>query len=328
MDSQRRRLVKATGATLLGVGGFGAATARTQELAKIIVGFPAGSSIDAAARRVAEKLMPDYARAAVVDNRVGAGGQLAVAAMKTLPADGSALLITPMSILGVYPHTYRKLPYDPIADLTPVSQGVLFDYGFAVGTAVPEAVKTVPEFMSWCKANPGMASIGSPATGSTLHFTGIMLGRASGVDITHVGYRGSQAAAQDLIGGQLPALVCPLGELIRHLQGVKVRVLATSGANRSRFTPNVPTLVEQGFRDFAFSEWFGFYLPAKAPDEEVQSLNKAIRLALNAPGVAEGLAPFGLECAPSSPDSLVRVLKADTERWGPIVKTVGFTAEN
>jgi len=328
MNSQRRRLIQTMGATLLAGGGLGSAMARTQELAKIIVGFPAGSTIDAAARRVAERLTPDYARAAVVDNRVGAGGQLAVVAMKALPADGSALLITPMSILGVYPHTYRKLPYDPIADLTPVSQGVVFDYGFAVGTAVPESVKTVPEFMAWCKAHAGMANIGSPATGSTLHFTGIMLGRASGVDITHVGYRGSQAAVQELIGGQLPALVCPLGELIRHLQGGKVRVLATSGAQRSRFTPSVATLVEQGYRDFAFSEWFGFYLPAKAPDDVVQNLNKAIRAALNAPGVAEGLAPFGLECAPSSPDSLVRVLKADTERWGPIVKTVGFTADN
>lgn len=328
MNTQRRSLVQTIGATLLAGGGFGSAKARTQELAKIIVGFPAGSAIDAAARRVAEKLMPAYARSAVVDNRAGAGGQLAVTAMKTQAADGSALLITPMSILGVYPHTYRKLPYDPIADLTPVSQGVIFDYGFAVGTAVPESVKTVPEFMSWCKANPGKASIGSPATGSTLHFTGIMLGRAAGVDITHVGYRGSQAAVQDLIGGQLPALVCPLGELIRHLPGGKVRALATSGANRSRFTPNVPTLVEQGFRDFAFSEWFGFYLPAKAREEVVQSLNRAIRLALNAPGISEGLAPFGLECAPSSPDSLVQVLKADTERWGPIVKTVGFIADN
>ena len=328
MNSQRRRLIQTVGATLLAGGGLGSATARPQELAKIIVGFPAGSSIDAAARRVAEKLTPDYARAAVVDNRVGAGGQLAVTAMKSLPADGSAVLITPMSILGVYPHTYRKLPYDPIADLTPVSQGVTFDYGFAVGTTVPESVKTVPEFMSWCKANAGMASIGSPATGSTLHFTGIMLGRAAGVDITHVGYRGSQAAVQDLIGGQLPALVCPLGELIRHMPGGKVRVLATSGAQRSRFTPNVATLVEQGFRDFAFSEWFGFYLPAKASDDVVQNLNKAIRAALSAPGVAEGLAPFGLECAPSSPDALVRLLRADSERWGPIVKTVGFTADN
>lgn len=328
MDIRRRRAIQIFGTAVLAVTGIGAARARTLELARIIVGFPPGSSIDAAARQVAEKLMPGYARSAVVDNRVGAGGQIAVVAMKTAPADGSVVLITPMSILGVYPHTYRKLPYDPIADLTPVSQGVTFDYGFAVGTAVPESVKTVPEFMAWCKANPGKASIGSPATGSTLHFTGIMLGRAAGVDITHVGYRGSQAAIQDLIGGQLPALVSPLGEFIRHLPGGKVRLLATSGATRSRFTPTVPTLVEQGYRDFAFSEWFGFFLPAKAPDDVVQELNKAIRQALTSPALVEGLAPFGLEAAPSSPAELAQVLRTDAERWGPIVKTVGFTAEN
>ena len=328
MNAHRRRLVQIMGAALLAGGGFGSARARSQELAKIIVGFPPGSVIDAAARRVAEKLTPTYARAAVVDNRVGVGGQLAVSAMKTLPADGSALLITPMSILGVYPHTYRKLPYDPIADLTPVSQGVIFDYGFAVGTAVPDAVKTVPDFMSWCKANPGKASIGSPATGSTLHFTGIMLGRAAGVNITHVGYRGSQAAVLDVIGGQLPALVSPLGELIRHLPGGKLRLLATSGANRSRFTANVTTLVEQGFRDFAFSEWFGFYLPGKAAADVVARTNTALRGALGNKEVIDGLAVMGLEARSSTPAELAALLKADSEKWGPIVKAIGFTAES
>jgi tripartite-type tricarboxylate transporter receptor subunit TctC len=220
------------------------------------------------------------------------------------------------------------LPYDPFADVSPVSNGVTFDYGFAVGTGVPEAVRTVPEFMAWCKANPGKASIGSPATGSTLHFTGIVLGRAAGVEITHVGYRGSQAAVQDLIGGQLPALIGPLGEFIRHTPGGRVRLLASSGAQRSRFTPDVPTLAEQGYKDMVFSEWFGFFLPGKVAPEGLVRLNEALRSALSAPDVAAGLAAFALEPSPSSPTALAQLLRSDFERWKSIVRSIGFTAEN
>ncbi len=328
MRLHRRAMVALGAAALLGPGKTRAQGNRPVELCKLVLGFPPGSAIDALSRRVADKLVPAFAKAAVVENRVGGGGQVAVTSLKGAAADGSTVLVSPMSILGVYPHTYRKLPYDPLVDVTPVSQGATFDYGFAVGTGVPETVRTIPDFMAWCKANPGKASVGSPATGSTLHFTGVMLGRAAGVEVTHVGYRGSQAAIADLIGGQLPALVSPLGEFLRHLGGGKVRLLGSSGARRSRFTPQTATFVEQGYKDMAFSEWFGFYLPARAPDEVVARLNIALNEALLAPEMAELLAPFGLEPAPSSPATLAQTLKSDTARWGPIVKAVGFTADN
>lgn len=327
MTMNRRTIAKLLAASALGLNGRHA-TAQTGEMARVVLGFPAGSSIDALARRVAEKLAPGYAKTTIVENRVGGGGQVAVASLKGTAADGSAILLTPMSILGVYPHTYKRLPYDPFADLTPVSNGVTFDYGFAVGPAVPAAIKTVPEFMDWCKANPDKASIGSPATGSTLHFTDIVLGRASGVDVTHVGYRGSQAAIQDIIGGQLPALIGPLGEFLRHLPAGRVRLLASSGARRSRFTPDVATLAEQGYKDMVFSEWFGFFLPGRAAADVVSRLNEALRSALSGGDVASGLAAFALEPTPSSPAALAQLLRTDFERWGPIVKTIGFTAEN
>lgn len=329
MNLTRRQIIQSTGAAALLAAGLGrTALAQALETARVIVGFPAGSTPDVVARRIAEKLSQGYAKAALVDNRTGAGGQIAVTAVKALGPDGSNILISPMSILGVYPHTYKKLPYDPVADLTPVSMGVTFDYGFAVGPGVPESVKTIPDFMAWCKANPAKASFGSPAPGSTLHFSGIMLGRAAGVELTHIGFRGSQAAIQDLLGGQLPALCSPLGEFLRHLSGGKLRVIGTSGAKRSRFTPNIATFAEQGYKDMVFSEWYGFFLPAKATPETVQKLNAAVRQALAAPDVIEGLAGFGLEPAPSTPAQLAATLKADTERWGPVVKSIGFTADN
>ncbi len=328
MTITRRHLIQSAGATVLLAGIGRSALAQALETARIVVGFPPGSTPDALARRVAEKLVSlGYARAALVDNRPGAGGQIAVSNVKGAAPDGASILLTPMAILGVYPHTYKKLPYDPVADLTPVSMGATFDVGFAVGPAVPESVRTIPEFMAWCKANPAKASFGSPAPGSPLHFTGIMLGRAAGVELTHIGFRGTQAAIPDLLSGQLPALCGPLGEFLRHLPGGKVRVLGTSGAQRSRFTPNVATFVEQGFKDMALSEWHGFFLPAKASPEVVQKLNTVLRQALTAPDMVEGLAVFGLDPAPSTPAELASKLKADTERWGPIVKAIGFMAD-
>jgi tripartite-type tricarboxylate transporter receptor subunit TctC len=302
--------------------------AQTADNAKVLAGFAAGGTIDTLARRVATKLSGSYARSVVVDNRPGAGGQIAISALKAAAPDGNTLLVTPMSMLGIYPHTYRKLPYDPVADLTPVSLGVEFDMGFAVGPMVPASVKTVPEFLAWCDANRQQASFGSPAPGSVPHFVGVLIGRAGKVDLQHVGFRGSQPAIMDLMGGQIAAVSAPVGEFLPHLAGGKLRVLATSGAKRNKFLPQVHTLVEQGYKDLVYGEWFAFYLPGKASPEVVQRANTAVRAALASSDVIEGLAAMGLEARGSSPAELAALLKADTERWGPIVKSIGFTAES
>jgi tripartite-type tricarboxylate transporter receptor subunit TctC len=233
-----------------------------------------------------------------------------------------------MSMLGIYPHTYKKLPYDPLTDLTPVSLGVVFDMGFAVGPMVPASVKTVPEFLEWCKANPTNANFGSPAPGSVPHFVGELIGRAGKVDMRHVGFRGSQPAILDLIGGQIAAVSAPVGEFLQHLSGGKVRLLATTGATRNKFVPGTGTLIEQGMKDMVFGEWFGFYLPGKASADMVGKANAAIRAALADKDVVSSLAAMGLEAKSSSPAELAAMLKADTEKWGPIVKAIGFTAES
>ena len=297
---------------------------------RIFVGFPAGTTPDALARKVGDKLVQTaQARADVVEDRAGAGGQLGVTALKNAPTDGVSMLLTPMSMLGVYPFTYKKLPYDPVADLTPVCMGASFDYGIAVGTAVPDSVKDIAGLMAWYKANPGKPHIGSPGTGSTLHFTGITVGKSAGVELEHVGYRGSPPAIQDLIGGTLPALCSPLGTFLGYIApDSKIRVLASSGAQRSRFTPQVSTLVEQGFRNLVFTEWYGFYLPAKAPEDQVQQLNAALNQALKSPDVIEALHGFGMESSPSTPAEVETALQRDGRVWGLVVKCIGFTADS
>jgi tripartite-type tricarboxylate transporter receptor subunit TctC len=326
MSIQRRHFLASAAATAFALPFERALAQSGIDTAKIVVGFPPGLTPDVLARKVGEYLTKDgYAKALIVDNKPGAGGQLGVTAVKAAAPDGATILLTPMTMLGVFPHTYKQLPYDPMADLVPVSKGVTYDYGIAVGPMVPESVKTIHDLMTWFKANPTLANMGSPGAGSTLHFVIVMLARASGVNITHVAYKGSSAAVQDMIGGTLPALCSPFGTFMNQ---PRMRVIATSGAWRSRFIPEVPTLAEQGFKDLVYDEWYGFFLPAKTPAGIVNKLNAALTTALKQKDTIDTLASFGMESTPSSPEQLGAALKADTERWGAIVKSIGFSAES
>ena len=328
MNFTRRNLLQTTGASaLLASIGQQAFAQATIETARIITGFAAGGTSDTTCRRLATKLAPDYAKTVVVENRTGAGGQIAVTYVKSQPADGATILQTPTSILTIYPHIYKKLPYDPVADLSPVSLACIFDFGFAVGPAVPMSVKTVPEFLEWVKANPAGGNFGSPAAGSTPHFIGALLGKNAGVDLKHAAYRGTQPAMLDLLGGNISAVSGPIGDITQHLPTGKIRILGVSGAKRSSFAPDVPTFGEQGLKDMAFSEWFAFFLPAKAAPETVNRLNAAMKSALATKEVIDGLHGFGLEPMWSSPTELAELLKKDTAMWAPIVKRIGFTAE-
>lgn len=326
MNYTRRVWIQlAAASSVTAMTGLPAHAFNTFDPARICIGFPPGTTTDVLARKLGERFVPDYARSVVVDNRLGAGGQLAVTSVKGASADGSTILLTPMSMLGLYPFTYKRLPYDPFLDLTPVAMTATMDCGIGVGPSVPESVKTVPDLMRWFQANPGRASIGSPATGSTLHFAGIWLGKAAGVEVTHVGYKGSGPAIIDMIGGNLPALCSSLGAFLNQ---PKLRLLATTGSKRSKFTPTVPTLVEQGFKDMVFQEWYGLYLPANASKEVVSRLSAAARSALDAPDVVQGLEAVGMDATWSTQEDLVVALKSAQSRWGSIVKSIGFTADS
>jgi tripartite-type tricarboxylate transporter receptor subunit TctC len=327
MPISRRTLAQATVALPL-IGAFASGRAQsTFDLVKVVTGFSPGGTSDTICRRVAAKLAPGYGKTVNVENRTGAGGQIAVQSMKQSPNDGSVILQTPMSMLGIYPHIYKKLSYDPMADVVPTSLGAVFDFGIAVGPAVPASVKSMEEFLDWCKANPSQANFGSPGAGAMPHFVGELVAKARGVPIKHVPYRGTQPAILEMIGGQIPAVSGPVGEFTQQVAAGKARLLATTGAKRNKFAPNTPTLVEQGFKDMVFGEWFGFFLPGGATPEVVQRAHAALRVALAERETIEGLEAMGLESKSSTPAELAAMLKADFERWGPLVKAVGFTAD-
>lgn len=327
MSMSRRQVIQSAGASALLASIGQAAWAQALENLKIVTGFAAGGTSDTLCRRVGTKLAPDYAKTAVVENKTGAGGQIAIQYVKSAPPDGMTLLQTPTSMLTIYPHIYKKLPYEPLVDLAPVSLACVFDFGLAVGPAVPLSVKTVPEFLAWAKANPLGANFGSPAAGSTPHFIGALLGKSAGLDLKHAAYRGTQPAMLDLLGGNISAVSGPIGDLTQHLPTGKVRILGVSGAKRNRFAPDVHTYTEQGLKDMTHSEWFAFLMPAKTPVEVVNRMNAALKTALAQKDVIDGLAGFGLEAMSSTPAELIDLIKKDTAKWAPIVKSVGFTAE-
>jgi tripartite-type tricarboxylate transporter receptor subunit TctC len=323
----RRHLIAAAVLACATVAPLAQAQTAIDKTARIVVGFPPGGSSDIVARLLADQLRGSYAPTVIVDNKAGAGGRIGAQAVKAGDADGSQFLLTPASILTIYPHVYKKLGYDSIADFTPVSTIASVTFAFSVSSAVPASVKTVADYVAWAKANPKEANYGSPAAGATPHFVGTMLGRAAGLQLNHIPFKGGAPLVSDLLGGQIQAGVNVLPEVLAHHQAGKLRILAVSGTKRSRFLPGVPTLAESGFKDVAADEYFAVFAPAKTPPDVVAKLNAAIQKALQAKPMVEGLEKLSFEVVGQSSAEFGKIVKAELDRWGPVVKASGFSSE-
>lgn len=303
-----------------------AVRAQTPGLARILVGFTAGGPIDVLARRVADKLRGNYAASVVVENKPGAAGQIAIIAARDSAPDGSALLLTPSSMLSIYPYTYPKLQYK-LEDVMPVSLACQMSHGFAVGPAVPETVRTLGQYLTWAKANVQLATYGTPGAGSMPHMIGVLLSKFANASLRHVPYRGSLPAVQDMLGAQIGAFCGPTGDLLPHIRTGKVRLLATSGKSRSTFSPEVPTIHELGY-PVAVREWYGFFLPAKSTPEVSRRAAAYLQPALSQPDLIEYGKQSALEVQSSTPSALSDLLAADADQWRRLIKQVGFTAES
>ncbi|WP_241672997.1 Bug family tripartite tricarboxylate transporter substrate binding protein [Lacisediminimonas profundi] len=323
----RRQLLACMGAIGAGILPT-AARADALDMATIVVGLSPGGATDIAARRLAEAMRGRYAKTLIVENKTGAAARLAPQHVKGSAPNGATLLLTPASMMAIYPNTYRNLGYDPIKDFAPVGIISTSDLGFAVGPAVPSSVKTITDYLAWLKANPSKANFGSGASGSGPHFLGELLARMGGVKMVHAGYRGTQPAILDLIGGHLPAVSGPLGEFLPHLKGGQIRVLAVTGSKRSAFLPNVPTFKEHGFALSEMTEWFGIFAPAGTSPQLIAQASAAMKAAAANPDLVNAYGTMGMETAWSSPEELAARLRTDMQRWRGIVDQIGFSADS
>ena len=323
-----RRQLLTSASALCTAGLLPPASAQIQGNAFIISGFPAGGMGDFVARPLAEYLRGRYASNVLVEAKPGAGGRIAIEYVKRAAADGTVLLQMPSSPMVLYPHTYRKLSYDPLVDFIPVTSTVTYPIVFTAGPGLPAEIKNVKDYLDWAKANSKQANYGVPALGSALHFAGMLLERASGVELKSVAYRGGAPLLQDLLGGQVPVSFNVLGEVLPHIRSGRLRALATANPARASFLPDVPTLVEQSYKDIALTEHLGLYAPARTPTETVSRLNALVREALRTPEMIDSLAKNGLEPLHQSPEDYLKLLRQASQHWGQIAKTTGFTAED
>jgi len=296
--------------------------------ARLLVGFPPGGSADLMARALLPHL-GSYASSIIVDNKPGAGGRIALDAGKLAEADGTTVVVTPSSMLTIYPHIYRKLNYDPLKDFLPVANIASFPFVLVVGPAVPAGVKTLKEFLNWCQANPAKAAYASPGNGSTPHFAGAALARASRVELTHVPYKGGAPAMNDVVGGQIAANIAVISNALPMIQSGKVRALAVTGNVRSSALPDVPTMQEAGFRGVQVIESFYVLLPSRVAPETARRLHQAVADAMQSRGMQDLLAKASFDPAPPAlMGDLARSYRQDIDRWGAIVKAAGFTPED
>jgi tripartite-type tricarboxylate transporter receptor subunit TctC len=302
-----------------------AGTARAQDRPlRIVVGFPPGAGIDTIARLVADKMHASLGRTVIVENKPGAAGMIANTTVKAAAPDGNTLLMTPLANMVAFPHSYTKLDYDPFKDYVPVAHVAAFQLAFGVGASVP--ARTLAEYVTFAKKGGANANFTSAALGSLPHFFGLLFAKTAGLELTYIPYKGTAQVVPALMAGEVPAAMLTINDLGALVQSGKGRILATSGARRSPQYPDVPTFKESGY-DIEGSAWYALFAPAGTPAPIVDPLAKAAIEAIRQPDVRQKLEPLGLEVTGLGPAELAAILRADYDKWGPVIRASGFKAD-
>ena len=306
---------------LLAVTALFAGSAAAQDSLKILVGFPAGAGLDTMTRLVAEKMRTSLGMPVVVENKPGAGGRIVMDALKSGPADGSQIVMTPLVTVVTAPHVFNDLRYDAFKDFVPVAHVADFLFAFAVGPSVP--AQSVKDYVELVKQDQKWGNYASAAPGSLPHFFSILFAQKAGIPMNHIGYKGTAPALTDLMGGQIASFMGTVSDTLAHHNGGKIRILATSGAKRAEQLPGVPTFRELGF-DIEGAGWYAAYGPAGMPKEAVERYSKAIIAAVQSPDIKQRLATYGMVPTGLPPAELARIHKRDYDLWGPVIKASGF----
>lgn len=324
--------------TLLGAGAaFGALASigspalaqGTTKSGTLWSGFPVGGGLgDQVARPLIDQLRGKYPQPFIYDAKPGAGGRIAAEFVKRAPPDGNTLFGCPSSLMTLHPHVFKKLPYDTLNDFTSIAGLCSYTAVFTAGPGLPAEIRTVADYLKCAKANPTLANYGVPASGSSLHLAGAMLGKQAGVEMQSVPYKGGAPLLTDLRGGQIPVSFNVVSEVLPHIRAGTLRALAVSAPARWKALPDTPTLTELGYKDIAFVDWLGWYGPAGMEKAKVNALNAAVNEALAGAAMAEVIEKNGLEIMRVSPEGLAKAVRENHAFWGQVVKVTGFKPED
>ena len=322
MKFPRRQFLRLLGSLIAfpAVSRVAMAQAYPTRAVRLIIGYPPGGSADITARLMAQWLSERLGQTFVIENRPGAGTNLATEAAVRANPDGYTLfLVAPANAINAT--LYDKLNYNFIRDIAPVAGIIRFPNVVVVNPSVP--VKTIPEFIAYAKANPGKLNMASSGNGSTIHMSGELFKMMTGVDLIHVPYRGGALALTDLIGGQVQVMFDNLPTSAEYVKTGKLRGLAVTSTTRSEVLPDLPT-VSEFVPGYEASAWYGIGAPKDTPAEIIDKLNKEINAGLDNPKIKARLADLGAAPLVLSPAAFGKLIADETERWGKVIRTTGI----
>ncbi|MFT3815537.1 MAG: tripartite tricarboxylate transporter substrate binding protein [Acidovorax sp.] len=320
----RRRTCAALAALALAVPAF-AQTGLPARPVRIVVGYPAGQTVDIVARNFAAALGKEIGQPVIVDNRPGANGSLGAQEVKKSPPDGTTLLLGTLGQMTINPTLYKKLPYDTLKDFAPIAQ---VSSGALLLVATPSfGPNNLRELIDYAKARPGEVDFASGGNGITAHLAMVVLERQAGLQLNHVPYKGSPSAINDVMGGQVPIMFDALAATLPQVKAGKLKPLAISSPKRNPQLPDVPTLDEQGLKGFDISSWVGFLAPAGTPPATVNALHDAIQRASASPEIRESIRATGSDLAITTPAEFGRFLQSEIRKWGQAVKDAGVQVD-
>jgi tripartite-type tricarboxylate transporter receptor subunit TctC len=291
----------------------------------LTVGFAPGGGTDTAARIVAKKLSENIGQSVVVENRAGAGGNIAAQHIASAPPDGYTIHLTSVGPMTVAPAMQKNLPYDPKKDIAPITMGVMFPNVIVVHPSLP--VKTLADYVALAKSKPGELNYASSGVGGAGHLAGELFKQRAGIDVVHVPYKGGGPAMTDLLGGRVTMYPGVPSTVLPHVDSGKLRALAITGPTRIPTHPGIPTVAESGYPGFEASNWYAFVAPGKTPPEILDYWNRELNKVLRDPQVKADLAKHGLEPAPGTREELARYIDKETETWGRVVRDAKIQAE-
>src|SRR5712691_441959 len=320
----RRHALRLSAAAALASGRIGRAFAQAwpTRFVRLIVPFPPGGGTDAIARVVAGKLSDIWGQQMVVENRGGGGANIGTEAVARADPDGYTMLLTSMP-LAVNRFLYPSLNYDPVGDLAPVS--LICDYPNVMAVPVSSPARSVADFIAHAKANPGKITFASSGYGTSVHLSGELFKRMAGIEMLHVPYRGAGPALNDLLPGRVDVMFNNIGAVLPLIQGDKLRGLAVTTAKRTPAAPHLPTIAESGVPGFDVSSWYALFAPARTPPDIIGKMHADIVAALADPVTKERLEQLGVVVVGSTPEELAHHLKAEMDKWGPIIKAAGIS---